>query len=441
MRVLPSFRRPARVLLVVVLLAMTGCGGGGDPGFVWLSGAEPETIDPGLVSGEPGGRAARNLFEGLVAYAGPDLRLVPGMARSWDVSDDGRAYTFHLRRARWSDGTPVRAGDFVFAWERVLRPATAAKYANMLYVIENAEAYNRGRVTDPAALGVRAPDDSTLVVTLRAPCAFFLSLCASTPMLPVPPHVVRRFGQQWIKPEHIVTNGAFVLAEWRLNQRMVFRKNPLYWNAGAVRLERAVAIPGENSNANFNLYMSGVADWGDASAVPLFVVPELRRRPDFHTGPFFATYFYRFNVTRPPFDDVRVRKAFFLAADREAITTYVTRAGQEPAHSLVPPGVAGYREVRLPGRNVAEARRLLAEAGYPGGRGFPRVELLFNTSEAHKQIAEVLQQQWKEALGVEVHLVNQEWKVFLATTTSVDYWISRGSWIGDYLDPTTFLDV
>jgi oligopeptide transport system substrate-binding protein len=253
--------------------------------------------------------------------------------------------------------------------------------------------------------------------------------------------VIEKYGEEWIKPEHIVSNGPFVLGEWLLNRRVRFVKNPRYWDADQVALQVADGLTGDNINANFNLYMSGVLDWVDSGAVPLFVVPELMKRPDFHVSPFFNTYFYRFNVTRPPFDDARVRKAFYLAMDAEAITKYVLKAGQVPARSLVPPGIPGYTVALLPERNVSEARRLLAEAGYPEGRGFPRVELLFNTSEAHKQIAEVLQDQWKEALGVKVELVNQEWKVFLQTTQSLDYWISRGGWIGDYLDPNTFLDI
>jgi oligopeptide transport system substrate-binding protein len=431
----------ALCLSAVWLVTAAGCTRvGPKPDFVWIAGAEPETIDPGLCSGQAGGRVARNIFEGLTSHNSEDLTIMPGMARAWDLSPDGRTYTFHLRPATWSDGAPLTARDFVYSWERVLNPATAAKYATMLYPIDGAEAYNKGQSADPAALGFRAENDSTLIVRLHSPCAYFLDVCAFYTLLPVPRHVVERYGQRWIQPENIVSNGAFTLAEWRLNDRMVFRKNPLYWDADAVACEVVVSLASENLNASFNLYMSGVADWGDASAVPLFVVPELKKRPDFHTAPYIATYFYRFNVNRAPFDDVRVRQAFFLATNRRDITEYVVRAGQEPAHSLVPPGLAGYEEVRLPEPDVDQARRLMAEAGYPGGEGFPEVELLFNTSEAHKQIAEVLQQQWNEALGVQVKLVNQEWKAFLATTTGVDYWISRGSWIGDYLDPNTFLD-
>jgi oligopeptide transport system substrate-binding protein len=429
------------VLCLLPFLALTACGRE-EPGpdFTFLVGAEPETIDPATVSGQPGGWIARNIFEGLFTNDPRDLHPVPGMAERYTLSDDGLVYTFHLRDAVWSDGTPVTAGDFVYAWRRTLDPATASKYANMLYPVEGAEALNRGEIP-PAELGVRAVDDTTLAVTLHSPCAYFLSLCCFYTLLPVPRHAVQAHGEDWIRPENIVSNGPFTLTRWLLNRHLRLEKNPRYWDAEHVALNVVHAYTGDNINANFNLYMSGVLDWVDSGGTPLFVVPELLKRSDFHVAPYLNTYFYRFNVTRPPFDDVRVRKAFYLAMNPVDITDYVMKAGQQPAHSLVPPGLPGYTEARLPGRNVEEARRLLAEAGYPGGKGFPHVEVLFNTSEAHKQIAEVLQQEWKEALGVDVELVNQEWKVYLATTRSLDYWMARGGWIGDYLDPNTFLDL
>ena len=431
------------VLLLLGFCFLLGCSSNEPPAeFVFLMGAEPETIDPALASGQPAGRVAMNIFEGLTYRHPQTLAPVAGVAHSWDISEDGRIYTFYLRsECKWSDGKPVTAHDFVSSWVRVLTPETASKYANMLYVVEGGEAFNKGEITDPAALGLAALDDHTLRVTLHSPCAYFLDLCAFYTLLPTPSHVIEKHGEDWIKPEFIASNGPFVLDSWLLSRRLRFKKNPHYWNAESVALNTVDAIPSDNINANFNLYMSGVVDWGDAGAVPLFVVPDLMERDDFHVKPYFCTYFYRFNVDRAPFDDPRVRKALFLAMDREAIVTYVMRAGQTPAHSLVPPGLPGYNEVQLPERNVAEARRLLAEAGYPEGEGFPKAELLFNTSESHKQVAEVLQQQWKEALGIDIQLVNQEWKVFLATTRATDYWIARGSWIGDYLDPNTFLDM
>ncbi|NNF08576.1 MAG: peptide ABC transporter substrate-binding protein [Candidatus Eisenbacteria bacterium] len=434
-----------KCLMAVIGLCLilgSGCGDTEEkPDFVFLLGAEPETFDPALCSGQPGGRVCLNLFEGLTFRHPENLTPQPGMAKSWDISEDGLVYTFHLRETTWSDGVKLTAHDFVFSWERTLRPITASKYANMLYPVAGAEEYNSGKNTDPNSLGLRAVDDLTFEVTLHSPCAYFLDLCGFYTLLPTPKHVIDEHGENWIRPEFIASNGAFTLDQWLLNRSFRFRKNPKYWNAESVALDLAEGIPAENINANFNLYMSGVFDWVDASGVPQFVIPELKKRADFHIKPYFCTYFYRFNVERPPFDDVRVRKALFLAMNRHDIVDYVTKAGQTVAHSLVPPGLPGYEEVRLPERNVEEARRLLAEAGYPEGKGFPKSELLFNTSESHKSIAEVLQQQWKEALGIEVELVNQEWKVFLATTREVDYWIARGSWIGDYLDPNTFLDM
>jgi oligopeptide transport system substrate-binding protein len=423
-------------------LLAAGCAGEDqDPDFIFLLGAEPETIDPALVSGNPGGRVCSNIFEGLTFRHPETLVPQPGMAERWDLSEDGRTYVFHLRRAVWSDGEPLTAHDFAYAWERVLNPETASKYANLLYPILNAEEYNSGAIPDPGQLGFTALDDHTLRVQLHSPCAYFLDLCNFYTLLPTPRHVIEEHGDRWTRTENIVSNGAFTLEEWYLNRSILFRKNPLYWNADAIALDLAQAIPSDNINASFNLYMSGILDWTDSGGTPQFVMDELKKRADFHVKPYFCTYFYRFNVTRPPLDDPRVRKAMFLAMDRSDIVKYVTKAGQEPAQSLVPPGVPGYEGARLPERNVEEARRLFAEAGYPGGKGFPKIEVLFNTSESHKNIAEVLQQQWKEALGIEVGLVNQEWKVFLATTRAIEFDISRGSWIGDYLDPNTFLDL
>ena len=431
-----------RILLLFLTLFISACSPDSrPPDFAYLLGAEPETIDPTLSSGQPEGRVARTIFEGLTGNDPVDLHPVPGMARSWDITPDGLVYIFHLRSAVWSDGHPVTAHDFAYAWQRLLEPKNAARYANMLYPVANAEAYNKGTLTDVSKLGFKAEDDSTFVVTLKSPCAYFLDLCAFYTLLPVPRATIEKYGDDWIKPEHIVTNGPFLLGEWILNRHIRFLKNPRYWDAEHVYLNVADAYTSENINANFNLYMTGVLDWLDSGGVPLFVIPELKQRSDFHVAPYFNTYFYRFNVTRPPFNDARVRKAFFLAMDASAITQYVLRAGQEPAHSLIPPGIPGYTEAQLPKRNIEEAQKLMAQAGYPNGQGFPKAEVLFNTSESHKQIAEVLQSQWKEALGVKVDLVNQEWKVYLNSVQTLDYWMARGGWIGDYLDPNTFLDM
>ena len=331
----------------------------------WIPGSWPDS---------PTGASPPNIFEGLAYRDGnADLRLRPGVARAWDVSEDGLTYTFHLRpEARWSDGRPVTAHDFTYAWTRVLTPSIAARYATLLYPVENAEAFNRGDLSDPARLGFRAVDDTTFMVRLHSPCAYFLDLCAFYTLLPVPRWTIEAHGDAWIKPGNIVSNGPFLLTEWTLNRRIRLAQESAVLERGVDRARRHRRPHQREHQRHFNLYMSGVLDWADAGAVPLFVVPDLLERADFHVAPYFNTYFYRFNVTRPPLDDVRVRQAICLATDRDAITRYVTRAGQVPAYSLVPPGLPGYTIARQPERNVEEARRLLAEAGYPEGRGFPQ---------------------------------------------------------------------
>ena len=238
-----------------------------------------------------------------------------------------------------------------------------------------------------------------------------------------------------------MSNGPYVVEEWLINNKVSLRKNPLYWNAESVDLERVDFLHGDHTNTSFNRYTSGVLDWIDSEGVPFSIVDRLIGRPDMHVGPYLNTYFYRFNVTTAPLTDARVRKALYHAIDPTDIVEHVTRAGQIPAHSLVPPGLPGYTEVQLTGFSPDTAREFLADAGYPSGEGFPELTLLYNTSEAHRKIAEVVQQQWKRHLGIDVKLANQEWMVFMATTRGLDYQIARGGWIGDYLDPNTFLDI
>lgn len=427
-------------LLLALLFLIPACALEGEPADFAFLNQEPETIDPNRVSGQPGGRIASNLFEGLTVRHPRTLAPQPGMAERWELSADGRTYTFHLREATWSDGHPLTSDDFRFGWTRLLDPATAAKYASMLYPLRGARAFNAGEA-GPEVLGLSCPDDRTFVVELDAPLPYFLDLCAYYALLPLPRHVVEAHGDAWIKPVNIVSNGAFTLADWQINRRIRLHRNERYWNAESVALGIVDALPGDYLNGHLNRYFSGVLDWIDANGIPTALVPDLAERDDFHTGPFLSTYFYRFNVTRPPLDDPRVRKALYHAVDPQVIVEFVMRGGQPPATSLVPPGLPGYEPVQLDGFQPERARQLLAEAGFPGGEGFPEMTLLFNTSEAHKQVAEVIQQQWKDVLGIRIGLQNQEWKVFQVTTNQVEYDIARGGWIGDYLDPNTFLDL
>ncbi|MEE9514799.1 MAG: peptide ABC transporter substrate-binding protein [Candidatus Brocadiales bacterium] len=407
--------------------------------FTYVNGPEPETLDPALLTGFVEGRIVAALFEGLTQYQPENLSPTPGVAKSWTVSEDLLTYTFYLRESRWSNGERLTAHDFLYSWKRALHPMTAADYAYQLYYLKNARPFNEGILTEFSEVGVRALDDYTLQVRLETPTAFFLDLTSFPTLMPVNRKCLETYGEYWTRPENMVCNGPFHLVEWKINNKIYMEKNPLYWDAQRVKLKSVDALSIESLNTGFNVYETGDADL--LYGLPLSLIDILRGREDFHTNVFLATSFIRFNVTAPPFDDVRVRKAFDMTIDKERIVKYVTKGGEVPATTLVPPGMPDYQSPTGLPFNPEEARRLLAEAGYPGGRGFPYTEYLFNTSEANKDIAEVIQQMWKTNLGVGVTLVNQEWKVFLSTMKNLDYQICRGNWIGDYIDPNTFLDM
>ena len=411
-----------------------------DDVFRFNNQAEPENLDPGLMSGQPDGRVARMLFEGLTVPDPKTLAPLPGQARSWDVSADGRTYTFHLRPGNlWTDGTAVRAEDFRWSWMRVLAPATGARYAALLYGIRNARAYNKGDLKDSTQVGLAAPDDTTFVVTLETPKPYFLFLTEFYTCLPVPRRSVELWGDRWVRPEHIVTNGPFTLTTWRPNDRFVFARNPRYWDAAHVRLQRIEAYPVDDLNTSVNLYKSGAIDWNPSGSVPTPFLPYMRQYSDLRTGPFQAVYFYSINVTRKPLDDPRVRLALNYALDRDAIANQLLRRTRPPWGSFCPRGYPGYHNADGYRFDPRRARALLAEAGYPGGQGFRRI--LINTSEDHRRIAEAIQGMWKKELGIDVAVSNQEWGSYLQATTTLHYDVARRSWIGDYLDPYTFLSI
>jgi oligopeptide transport system substrate-binding protein len=426
-----------RAFILLGLALCAGCLASEPEAEFRFLNTEPETIDPGRVGGQAGGRIIANLFEGLTVR-GADLVPRPGIAHSWTVSRDGLTWTFSLRESVWSDGTPLTSEDFRWSWLRMLDPSTASKSAHLLHGVSGAREYNSGL---PAEVGIHAPGPRTLVVEFERPVPWFVELVATPPLSPVPRHVVEEHGDAWTRPDAIVSNGPFVLVARRLNQGLYLRRNDRYWDVSSIALESAAAVSGDFANANFNRYASGLLDWVDSGGVPPSLVDQLREREDWHAAPFLATYFLRVNVRRPPLDDPRVRRALQLSVDAESIVEHVTRSGQVAAHSLVPPQVPAFEEIRLPGRDLERSRELLAAAGYPGGEGFPPITLLISTSQWHRQIAEVLQQQWREALDIEVQIQNQEWKVFTATVREGDYDLARGSWIADYADAGNFLEI
>ena len=318
-------------------LGLTGCHRALDRAdFVFINGAEPETLDPSLITGQPEMRIAQGLFEGLTNFNAKG-EVVPGGAETWELSPDGRLYTVALRKdAGWSEGQPVPSRDFRDTWRRTLAPETAAEYAYQLYYLRNGKPFNSGSLKDFSQVGVAAPDDATLQVTLENPTPFFLGICATSPLYPVPIATVQKWGDEWIKPGNLVGNGPYNLAEWGINDRIRLVKNPYYWDAAHTRLKTIDALPISAANTAFNFYSAGQADLVlDKGVVPLELLSDLRKRPDFHSAAFLATYFIRYNVTRAAFKDARVRRAFALVMDKKLIVEKITRAGEVPASSLV----------------------------------------------------------------------------------------------------------
>ncbi len=429
---------------------VSGCGRPPDRAdLVVINGGEPDTIDPSKIRGQPEGRIAYSLFEGLTRYKSTG-ETEPGMAERWEISPDGLHYTFHLREGvKWTNGDPITAQDFVWSWLRTLREPEA-EYKYQLYYIRGAEAFGEAKndaVRPPAeSVAIRAPDARTLEVELKNPTPFFIDLTVFYTLMPLHRATVEaseKSGKSWLRPETIVNNGPFLLTEWRLNDRIRLTKNPTYWDAANVRLKTVDVLPAPSPNTAFNFYHSGVADVIlDKSLVPTSLVPDLKKRADYHATPILATYFIRFNTKRAPFTDARVRKALSLVVDKDLLTQKVTQAGEPVADAFVPPGTAGYKPPEGLKRDPEAARKLLAEAGFPGGAGFPVVRYLYtNKSDTDEKLAVELQAMFKRELGISVLLAKQEWAVYLNSLSSLDYDFCRSSWVGDYLDPNTFLDM
>jgi oligopeptide transport system substrate-binding protein len=436
-----AFRLSGAALLVCGCVA--GCTRYDRADLVIVNGPEPESLDPAIITGQADGRIALTIFEGLTRYNPTNATPLPGLAERWDISPDGRVYTFHIRsNAMWSTGEPITAEDFVYAWLRVLEPKTGADYAGQLYYVKGAEAFNTLKNTNASNVGVKALGPKTLRVELVEPTPFFLDLCAFQTLAPVPRRVIEKYGDRWLMQKPLPVSGAYNLVSWRINDRVRLRKNPLYWDAANTHCEIVDMIPCTVANTALNLYETGEADivW-DKELVPVELLDLLRKRPDFHTYNYLGTYFYRYNVTKKPFDDARVRKAMALAIDKRRIVEKITRAGEQVASHLVPPGVANYTSPEGLGYDPELGRKLLAEAGYPGGKGFPRVDYMFNSHKIHEKIAVEMQEMWARELGIQIELRNLEWKVFLQSQSKLDFGLSRSSWIGDYNDPNTFLDM
>jgi oligopeptide transport system substrate-binding protein len=501
--------------------------------FRFANGTEPKTLDPHLMTGQPEGRVASELFEGLTRRDAKTMRPSPGVAERWELSEDGLRYTFHLRaNARWTDGSPLTAEDFVYSWKRVLSPTLGSEYAYIMFPVRLAEAYStyaaravnvrktirpaldafvqerpadapasafkaflvknqvedavRGIASerliallhptgnsvnrdalrefagelDVAAhqleagaaeaarrfgvdAGVFARDPRTLIVELRAPTPYFLEVTSFYPSYPVPRKLVEnpKYRDTWFLPETIVSNGAFRLARWSVNDRIRLEKNPHYWGKDEVKLNSLDALPVENETTCLNLYLTGAIDWLPGY-YPKDLIDVLKQRPDYYAEPGLAVYYYRLNNTKPPLNDPRVRKALNLAIDRRVVVEKVLGMGQLPATTFVPPGLSGYEpppsSIRL---DVPAAKQLLADAGFPDGKGFPTLGILYNTNDTHKKVADFIADQLRKNLQIDVNPYNQEWQAYLDSQRLFNYEMSRAAWVGDYADPNTFLDM
>jgi len=430
--------------LLVILAGLTalsaGCGEAPSAGKVFTlnNSDEPETLDPALMTGLPEVNIASGLYEGLIALTPDTLMPAPGVAEKWEISPDGLSYTFHLRDAKWSNGEPLTARDFVYSWQRVLARETAASYAYQLFYVKNARAFNAGKITDFAEVGVKAIDDRTLQVRLVSATPFFLELCSFPTLAPVHRTAIETHGDKWTRPGNFVGNGAFILADWKPQQHVLLKKNPLYWDADGVKLDTVRILAILDPETAWKSYAYGDTDW--IRTMPRPRLTQLRERDDFSIATGLGVHFYRFNVTRKPFSDPRVRKALNLAIDKRQIAELL-EGGEQPARSYVPPGVHGYTPVEGPDCDPDRARKLLADAGFPGGEGFPTFKLLYNTNETHRVVAQRVQKMWQKELNINVELVNQGWKVYLNSLDQLDYDMARSSWIGDYNDANTFLDM
>ncbi|MCX2759515.1 ABC transporter substrate-binding protein [Vibrio sp. Sgm 22] len=408
------------------------------------NGTEVATIDPHKSQGVPESHVIRDLLEGLVNQDG-EGNTIPGVAESWETTDN-KTFTFHLRKdAKWSNGDPVTAEDFVYSWKRAVDPATASPYAwYMEYTkMANAKDIVAGK-KDKSELGVKAVDANTLVVELETAVPYFVMMMGHTTMKPVHKATVEEFGDQWTKPDHFVGNGAFSVDKWVVNERLVLKRNDQYWDNDKTVLNKVTFLPIENQVAEMNRFLSGEIDFTNELPTEHFKRLQKEYAEDVSVAGNLCTYYYIFNTKKAPFDDVRVRQAISYAIDRDIVTGAILAQGQKPAYFLTPEITAGF-DPELPAygkmsqkeRN-AEAERLLEEAGY--GKDNPlKFNLLYNTSENHKKIAVALGSMWKKTLGLSVTLENQEWKTYLSSKDSGDFEVARAGWCGDYNEASSFL--
>lgn len=452
-------------LLSVLMLSsvFTGCGatkqttGKTEQVLRYNLGAEPKTVDPGITDTTEGLTVAGNTFEGLLRLDDKD-NPVAGVAEKWEISKDGLTYTFHLRKnAKWSDGKTVTANDFKYGWERALDPKTGSEYAYQLYYIKNGKEFNseKGKAED---LGIKVIDDYTLEVTLEYPTSYFLSLTTFPTYSPIRKDIVEKDPTGWfLKSDTYVCNGPFKLTSWKSKDSMEFVKNTNYWNSNSIKLDKLEFKLLDQPTSYLSAFKAGQLDLIDSP--PAQETPSLIKQGVAKAYPYLGTTYIALNLSSKAssispeaakaLSNVKVRKALALAINRKQLVQTVTKGGQKPAAAFVSSGVPEDKSGKdfrnknyfKPEGDITEAKKLLAEAGYPDGKGFPKLTYLFNTSDDNKSIAEAIQDMWSKNLGITVDLQTMEKKVFMQTRDDKNYLTSRAIWIADYNDPMTFLDV
>lgn len=408
------------------------------------NGDEVPTLDPTMSSDTSSSRVISDMFEGLVTE---DLHgnIIPALASRWDISEDGTQYTFHLRDAKWSNGEPITADDFVFALQRIVNPKTGAPYSWYVSManIVNADKITKGEQS-PDSLGVEAVNEQTLKITLTKPVPHFIKMLAHESTFALPEEIVKKYQEAWTKPENIVVSGAYKLTDWVINEKLVLERNPQYWNDKETVINQVTYLPISDVNAEYNRFRTGEIDITNVVPLELYRTIKKERPNELLTMPSLGTYYYLFNMKKKPFDDERVRKALAYSIDRNVVVERILGQGQLPAYTNTPPAVAGFEVPKLEWAEMSQqdrnqkAKELLKEAGYDSSHPL-KFELEYNTSESHKKLAIVMASMWKKNLGAEVEIANQEWKTFLQTLSSKNFSVARYAWIGDYNEASTFL--
>lgn len=408
------------------------------------NGAEPASLDPGKAEGIPESAIIRDMFEGL-ATQDRKGEVIPGVAHKWEKSQDGLSYTFYLRDSTWSNGDPLTAQDFVYTWRRLADPKTGSAYSGYLEIshIKNASQVIEGKLS-PDNLGVEAINTRTLRVHLDQKVPYFAQMMCHFSLSPVHQKTIEKYGDQWTKPENIVSNGAYKLDKWIVNGRVILKRNPLYWNNSKTTINKVTFLPSVSESAELNQYLAGQIDITYWLPVDQFERMKKNYPSEVKVTGYLAIYYYLFNTSKPPFDDVRVRRAFSYAIDRNIITQKITKRGEIPAYNFTPDIVAGYIPKSFPWEKLSQternelARELLQEAHFDFSMP---IEILYNTNEDNKKIAVTIASMWKKNLGINVQLINEEWKTYLETRKGNNWTVARAGWVGDYNEASTFLGI